>query len=203
MKLYTKPGACSLADHIALQWTGQPFDVQVVTQEYIKSPEYLAKNPAGQVPLLEDGDFLLTQNAAILGYIADSYPQALLAGDGSPRQHAEAMRWLAFCNADIHPQFGALFHSPAGLDDQAKAVLQDAAKTKLRQLYAVADAQLAGKEWLAGFRSFADPYLFVTTQWAALKGIQLDDLPNLQAFIQRMRADAGVQQAMKTEGLIR
>ena len=109
MKLYTKPGACSLADHIALQWTGQPFDVQVVTQEYIKSPEYLAKNPAGQVPLLEDGDFLLTQNAAILGYIADSYPQALLAGDGSPRQHAEAMRWLAFCNADIHPQFGALF----------------------------------------------------------------------------------------------
>ena len=81
MKLYTKPGACSTADHIALQWTGQPFDVQVMTAAEMKEPAYLAINPTGAVPAIVDGDFVLTQNAAIMGYIADTYPQAHLAGD--------------------------------------------------------------------------------------------------------------------------
>lgn len=202
MKLYTKPGACSLADHIALQWTGQPFDLQVVTQQDIKSPEYLAKNPEGKVPMVEDGSFILTQNAAIMGYIADSYPQTGLAGDGSPQQRAEATRWLSFCNADLHPQFGALFHAPAGLDEQAKATLQEEAKRNIRRMFETADRQLAGREWLAGFRSFADPYLFVITLWARKMKIELSDLANLQAFIQRMQADSGVVAAMKAEGLI-
>ena len=94
MKLYSKPGACSTADHIALQWTGQPFEVEVVTATQIKEPGFLALNPAGSVPVIVDGDFVLTQNAAIMGYIADSYPDAGLAGDNSPRQRAEATRWL-------------------------------------------------------------------------------------------------------------
>ena len=57
MKLYTKPGACSTADHIALQWTGQPFDVQVMTAAEMKEPAYLAINPTGAVPAIVDGDF--------------------------------------------------------------------------------------------------------------------------------------------------
>ena len=81
MKLYSKPGACSTADHIALQWTRQPFDVELMTRETLKSPAYLEINPAGAVPALVDGEFKLTQNAAILGYIADSYPAAGLGGE--------------------------------------------------------------------------------------------------------------------------
>ena len=55
MKLYSKPGACSTADHIALQWTGQPFEVEVVTQQQIKEPAFLAMNPAGAVPVIVYG----------------------------------------------------------------------------------------------------------------------------------------------------
>ena len=92
MKLYTKPGACSTADHIALHWTGGPFEVEVLDGKSLKGPEYLAINPAGAVPAVVDGDFVLTQNAAIMGYIADSFPDAGLMGDGSPRQRAQAAR---------------------------------------------------------------------------------------------------------------
>lgn len=203
MKLYTSPGACSTADHIALQWAGGKFEVQVVTREQRQLPEYRAINPAGQVPALQDGDFLLTQNAAILGYIADTWPEAQLAGDGSKQQRAEANRWLAFVNSDLHPAFKPLFGPARYTTDEAghEAVLAQARKN-VRALFEVADRQLDGRQWLAGFRSYADPYLFVVTQWAKKTGVDISGLDHLAAFDARMAADPGVQAAMKAEGLI-
>ena len=119
MKLYSSPGACSTADHIVLQWSGGPFEVEIVPREQRQSPGYLAINPAGAVPALRDGDFVLTQNAAILGYIADCRPEAKLAGDGSARQRAEANRWLAFVNSDLHPAFRPII-GPARLRFSSK-----------------------------------------------------------------------------------
>ena len=202
MKLYSKPGACSTADHIALQWTGQPFEVQVLTAAEMKAPAYLAVNPTGAVPAIVDGDFVLTQNAAIMGYIADSFPQAGLAGDGSPRQRAEAARWLAFVNSDLHPAFKPIFGPGNFIEDPAQHdAVKQAARKRVRTLLESAEQQLQGREWLAGFRSFADPYFYITLRWAGLVGVDVSDLPNLAAFRQRMEADSGVQAALKAEGL--
>ena len=203
MKLYTKPGACSTADHIALQWTGQPFEFQVLTAPEMKAPAYLAINPAGSVPVLVDGDFVLTQNAAIMGYIADAFPQARLAGDGSARQRAEAMRWLAYVNSDLHPAFKPLFSPGVFIADESQhETLRQTARERLRKLYAAADAQLATHDWLAGFRSVADPYFYVTLRWAAGTGVDLSGYTHIAAFKQRMEADPGVQAALKAEGLL-
>ncbi len=119
MKLYSKPGACSTADHIALQWTGQPFEVELLNKDTLKGPEFLKINPAGAVPALVDGDFVLLQNAAIMGYIADSFPQAGLGGDGSAKSRAEVNKWLAFANSDVHPAFHPIFGSTAYLEEAA------------------------------------------------------------------------------------
>ena len=203
MKLYTKPGACSTADHIALQWTGQPFEFQVLTAPEMKAPAYLAINPAGSVPVLVDGDFVLTQNAAIMGYISDAFPQAQLAGDGSARQRAEAMRWLAYVNSDLHPAFKPLFSPGVFIADESQhETLRQTARERLRKLYAAADAQLATRDWLAGFRSIADPYFYLTVRWAERAGVDLSGYARIAAFKQRMEADAGVQAALKAEGLI-
>ena len=203
MKLYTKPGACSLADHIALTWAGKPFDVQVFTAAEMKQPEYLKINPAGAVPVIVDGDFTLTQNAAILNYIADLNPDSQLGGDGSAKSRAEINRWLAFFNSDVHPTFHPLFGSTGFLGDAAAIEkTKEVARKKLRGLYERADQQLEGKDWLTGTRSIADPYLFVTLQWAKKLGLDLGDLQNLSAFDQRMAADPGVQNALRTEGLL-
>ena len=202
MKLYSKPGACSTADHIALQWTGQPFEVELLDRETLKGPDFLKINPAGSVPALVDGDFVLTQNAAIMGYIADNHPQAGLAGDGSPRQRAEAARWLSFVNSDVHPAFSPLFAPGKFLADEGqKDALATAARKRLRALFEQADAQLADKPWLAGFRSFADPYFYITLRWAAGAKVDLSGLDHLAAYKKRMDADAGVQAALKAEGL--
>ncbi|MBV6844375.1 glutathione binding-like protein [Xanthomonas euvesicatoria] len=203
MKLYTKPGACSLADHIVLRWSGLPFDLSVVDAATMKSPEYLRLNPAGSVPLLMVDDWALTQNAAILNYIADIAPLTGLSGDGTARSRAEINRWIAFVNADVHPTFKPIFGSTAYLQDPALiARSQDDARSKLRTLYERVDAHLQGRTWLASdSHTGADAYLFVTLLWAQKVAVNLDGLNALQAFVQRTLADADVQAALKAEGL--
>ena len=202
MKLYTSPGACSMADHIVLQWIGKPFEAQVVSRAQRKTPEYLKLNPGGAVPVLDDDGWILTQNAAILNYLADLHPETNLGGDRTPKGRAEVNRWLAFLNADVHPAFHPLFGSTSYLGKESAAKTQDAARKTLHGYFERADKQLQGKEWLTGTRSIADPYLFVVTQWAKKMNIDLSGLDNLKAFDQRMSADAGVQAAMKAEGLL-
>ena len=100
MKLYTTPGACSLADHIVLEWIGEPYEAVIVSKEERGLPAYLAINPNGAVPALDDGGWVLTQNAAILNYLADLYPASGLGGDGSPRSRAARIRE---CDASSPP----------------------------------------------------------------------------------------------------
>ena len=202
MKLYYSPGACSLSDHIVLEWIGQPYEAVRLSSKQRQSPEYLAINPAGAVPAFEDDGWVLTQNAAILNYLADRFPEAGLGGDGSLRGRAEVNKWLAMANADIHPAFHPLFGAPAYLQDPALVGLsKQAARNKLRVMFERVDRQLAGRDWIAGSRSIADPYLFVVTRWALAMDVDLTGLDHLHRFFDRMLADAGVQRALQQEGL--
>lgn len=201
MKLYYLPGACSLADHIVLEWIGQPYEAHRVARDELGST-YLSINPAGVVPALQEDDgWVLTENAAILNYLADKYPQAGLGGDGA-RGRAEVNRWLAYINSDLHPAFRPVFRPERFIEGEAaQETLRNNALVKLRRYYERLDAQLADREWLTGTRSFADPYLFVVLNWAKGKGVDLSGLDHLARFHQRMLQDAGVKAAMQQEGL--
>jgi len=110
-------------------------------------------------------------------------------------------RWLSFANSDVHPQFKVFFGSADFLDPTAKALVQDNARKQLRTLFERADKQLAGKAWIAGSRSIADPYLFVVLRWARAVKVDLTGLDNLHAFFERMHDDPGVTKALDEEGL--
>ncbi len=202
MKLYYSPGACSLADHIVLEWIGKPYEAVKVGREDRYKPEFLAINPAGAVPALEHDGWVLTQNAAILNYLADLHPEAKLGGDGSAKQRAEVNKWLAFANSDVHPAFHPIFGSTAYLED-ATAIdkTKDAARAKVRTLFERADTHLQGRDWLAADRSIADPYLYVTYRWARGTGVDLGGLNHLAAFASRIEADPSVQKVLQKEGL--
>jgi len=202
MKLYYSPGACSLADHIVLEWIGKPYEAGRVSREDRKTPAFLKINPAGAVPALEHDGWVLTQNSAILNYLADLNPEAGLLGDGSPRGRAEVAKWLAMVNSDIHPAFKPLFGATAWLEDEALiAKSKDVARDALRGLFARVDAQLAGRDWIAGTRSIADPYFYVVLRWARASGVDLSGFGNLERYFNAMQADAGVRRALEQEGL--
>jgi glutathione S-transferase len=202
MKLYYLPGACSMADHIVLEWIDKPYETQQMAREALRSPDYLKVNPSGQVPalVLEDGS-VLTQNVAILNYLMDRFPEAKLDGSGTPRERAEVNRWLCFLNADVHGAFKPLFGPQRFIADESQhAALQNSARQQLRTHFERLNAQLADREWLTGHRSVADAYLFVVLRWAKGKQVDLGGLDHLGAFGARMHADPGVKAAMQAEG---
>lgn len=203
MKLYTMAGACSLAPHIALEWSGLPYQAELVSHADIKTDSYLKINPAGSVPALalaDDG--VIVQNIAILQFIAESSPDANLMGK-SMRERAETTRWLAHINSDVHKSFLPIFSSGQFADsDAGKELAAGKAREKLHTLFAGIDKHLQGREWLANDRkSIADPYLFVVLRWARGKGVDLSGMENLEIFSKRMGDDDGVKAAMKAEGL--
>ena len=196
------PGACSLADHIVLEWIGQPYTTHRVAREELGSADYLKINPSGVVPALEEPDgWVLTENAAILNYLADKFPLAGLGGEGA-RGRAEVNRWLAYINSDLHPMYRPVFRPERFIDgEEAQDALRCRAIERLRGYYQRLDAQLEGRDWLTGTRSFADPYLYVVLRWAMGRGVDLSELHNLARFHQRMQDDAGVKSALQQEGL--
>ena len=109
-------------------------------------------------------------------------------------------RWLAFVNSDVHPSFKPFFGAADYLGDPGLVEkAQDEARKKLRTLFERADQQLAGKAYIAGERSIADPYLFVMLRWARGVKLDLSGLPHLQSYFDRMREDPGVQRVLDAE----
>lgn len=202
MKLYYMPGACSLATHIVLEWIGVPYETHRLSHADLKKPDYLKVNPMGAVPSLALDGWVLTQNTAILNYLADSYPAAKLGGDGTPAGRAEVNRWLGFVCSDMHPAFKPLFGATAYLEDAAAVEKTKVyARETIQRMFRTANSQLQGHDWIAGTRSITDPYLYVMARWARVQKIDISDCPAVERFFEKMQADAGVARALAAEGL--
>lgn len=201
MKLYYLQGACPLVTQIVMEWMGLPYELQEVQRDELKQPEFLKLNPVGSVPVLVDGDLVLTQSAAIVEYLNELHPDAGLHGSNAV-ERAQVRRWFAFANADLHRTFTMIFGAQGYSDDpDIQKLLIQKSTERVQFLFGIADKQLEGKDWLTGKRSIADPYFYVIGLWARLKEVDLSNLENLQRFMKRMDADPGVVNALKKQGL--
>lgn len=207
MKLYGLVGACSFVPHVALEWvklhSNQDYEFQAVSREFIKSPEFLALNPRGAVPLLVDGDLALSQNQAILHYLDELYPEVKLFGSKTARDKAKAARWLAFFNSDVHKAFTPLFRLPsyaADNEELTKMIRQQAAEQVL-ELLTVANDHLENHIFFGETISVADVYLYIMLNWCRRLGLDFSHLSQLSAFMQRVEADKGVDNVRSQEGL--
>lgn len=207
MKLYGLIGACSFVPHVALEWvkahSHENYEFEAVSREFIKSSEFLALNPRGAVPLLVDGDLVLSQNQAILHYLDERFPEAKLFGSKTMRDKAKASRWLAFFNSDVHKSFVPLFRLPSyaeGNEALTKTIRQQAAEQVLEQL-AVANEHLESHIFFGEAISVADVYLYIMLNWCRLLGLDFSHLTQLSPFMQRVEADSGVNAVRLAEGL--
>ncbi|MCP1661229.1 glutathione S-transferase family protein [Neisseria perflava] len=203
LKLYYMQGACPLVPHTALFWTKADFEAVKVTHDELKTPEFLALNPVGSVPVLQEGDWTLTQNVAILDYLNDRYPEANIYGSGDIRARAKARQWLAFANADVYGVFGTIFAPNQFIDGEGEtSQVRARAELKAVRLLTLVDEALNGQDYLTGELTIADVYFYVILRWAKAVHLDLGGLGNLEGFYLRVESNAGVQSALKQQGLL-
>ncbi|UYW74763.1 glutathione transferase GstA [Pseudocitrobacter faecalis] len=200
MKLFYKPGACSLASHISLRESGLDFTlVGVDLQKKVTETgeDFLQTNPKGQVPTLQlDDNTVLTEGVAIMQYIADSVADRQLLAPVSSISRYKTLEWLNFIATELHKGFTPLFRpdTPEDYKPTARALLD--------KKMAYIDSELADCEWISGSRfTIADAYLFTVLRWAFAVKLEMDGYKNIAAYMGRVAARPAVAAAMAAEGL--
>ncbi len=201
MELYFAPLACSMSARIALNEAGATVRlVEVDTHAgriLATGSNYRVVNPLGYVPALRlDDGTVLTENSAILQYIADQYPQAQLAPPPSDRVgRAKLRQWLSFISAELHK---GLFTPLLGEKTPPEVKAWTLAKYAPRLAYL--DETLKEREFLLDRFSVADSYLATILNWTrATRQIDLTVYPNVKAYLERMRQRPSVAAALATE----
>jgi glutathione S-transferase len=204
LALYFAPGACSRVPMITLEEIGQPFDTHLVAfmKGAHRSPDYLALNPAGKVPtLLVDGQ-PLTQNVAILSFLARSFPDAgLLPFTGDPLGDARLVGRLSFFSADLHPIVTRI-RLPQFFCDVADGLqrVREMAGAAMNTQLAPLEARLSSQPWLLGAEwSILDAYLYWV--WFRITGAGFPEagFPNIAAHAKRMAERPAVKRALAHE----
>lgn len=193
MKIFFSPGACSLASHIALHESGAAFDsesVDLKTKTTASGGDFEAINVKGYVPAITlDGGELLTENIAILDYLAGEFPQLGLEG---PMGRTRLVEALAFISTEIHKSYKPFWR---GGSDEDKA----AASAYITKRMAFLADRIGGDFLLGDSPSVADFYLFVTMLWAEKFGVTLP--PKLGVLHERLKSRPGIIATMRAEGL--
>jgi glutathione S-transferase len=198
MKLYFRPGACSLSPHIALREADLPFALEYVdqaTRRLRDGRDYTRINPKGQVPCFElaSGE-TITEGPAIVQYIADQVPEKKLAPAPGTLARVRLQEWLNFITSELHKSFSPLFAS-----DTPEACRAIASK-RVTDRFVLADAALVQTPYLLGEDfTVADGYLFVVAGWSRYVGIDLGRFEHLGRFLQRVGARPAVEQALAAE----
>jgi len=203
LQLYFSPMACSLASRIALMEAGieARYHLTNIWKKRVidDDSDFFAVSPKGAVPVLvlENGE-RLTENAAVLQYIADLRPELGLA---PPAGHADRYRlqeWLSFVGCEIHKAF--LFPTFWYKDEAAKA----SARERIDGSVQIAADHLAKREFLVGDRfTVADGYLAWSLLLLGRGGVEIARWPSLLGYLERIRSRPHVKVAVDHEMQLR
>ena len=201
--LFIFPGACSFAAHVVIHELQLPISVEPVTLGDPNAP-YRQINPTGRVPaLLLDDQTLLTENTAILPYLADLKPGTPLFAPAGSVEGAQIQGWLGYVATEVHVGAFRPINRPErySADEAAFPGIRQRALEQLANALKPIEARLAQSDYLVGNRlTLADIYLGVFLGWSARVGV-LGDFPALQAALGRFRARESVVQTASAEGL--
>ena len=183
LSLYFAPGTSSMAPHIALHEIGVPFESCPLSfaKGEQQQPSYLAMNAEGKVPTLMIDGRPLTEVAAILYYLADSFPEAGLMPRKDAEAKAQVISWMSFIASTLHPaRFRGAEHALF--------------------VYGIAEKRLGDAEWAVGEYSIADIHLF-RLYWRLRNALDfpIGIFPRLAAHHDRMMARPAVQKTIAIE----
>jgi glutathione S-transferase len=202
LTLHYAPGACSMASHIALEEVGVPYEAKPVdfSKTEQRSEAYLRVNPRGKVPALSTDSGVLTENTAILTWIAKSFPEAkLLPAD--PLGEARCISMMAWFSNSVHPSFTHIvrperFTEAEDGKDGVKAAGRRTFWANLQEI----DSLVGEGPWMQGAQfTTCDPYALVFYGWGKRIELPMADLKSYTAFKDRMLQRPAVRKILERE----
>ncbi|HRH90247.1 MAG TPA: glutathione S-transferase family protein [Rubrivivax sp.] len=210
LTLHYYPGNASLAPHVLLREIGVPFELALVdrTRNAHKSAAYLKLNPNGLIPVLQDGDLVMYETAAICLHLADTHAAARLAPPLGSAERARFYQWLMWLTNTLQATLIHYFYPQqlAGDGDATTASqVQAQAERRIGTMLQQLDDQLAahGGPWLLGADySAVDPYAWMLGRWTRGFGTRpAREYPHLGPYLQRMLERPALQRVLADEGL--
>ncbi len=175
-----------MAVHIALHEVGADFEGRTIsfTDRDRDPPEFRGLNPEGKVPTLVIDGRPLTEVAAILFFLARSYPEASLFPSDDIEAGAQVISWMSFIASTLHPA------RRQGIE-HAQAV------------YRLADQRLGNRDWACGTYTIADIHLFrLFWRFQGLLGVDATAFPNLSRHYDRMLERPAVRKTLEAEAAL-
>lgn len=202
MKLFYAPGACSRIPLNALEELRLPFDEHplALLRGEQKSPDYLAINPKGKVPALQVGERTITENPAILFYLATQFPEGeLLPNLDDPVGRSQALADLVWCGSALHPLVRQIYLPQLFTSADTDSVRNFAIQAFKPVAGSIA-SRLATQPWWYGEQwSIMDVYIAWIMGIAQLGGVFDAGSPPIAHHIERVRARPSFARALARE----
>ena len=203
LKLYYSPGSCALASHIALEEAGAAYVAERVDfkNNQQTSPQYLAINPKGRVPVLVTDRGILTETPAILAFIAASFPQARLAPSDDPFAFAQAQAFNSYLCSTVHVAHAHKGRGYRWANDEASfADMKRKVPQTMGASFALIERDMLRGPWVMGENyTVCDPYLFTISGWLEGDGVDLSRLPRVMEHRKRMSERSAVRKVLADE----
>ena len=203
LKLFHAWGSCSLAPYLALEEAGADYEVAVMSTREgdQRRPEYLAINPKGRVPALATDRGILTENPAILTWVAQTYPQAGLAPLDDPWALGQAQAFNSYLCSTVHVAHAHRHRGYRWADTQAAF---DDMRRKVPETVAacfqlIEDEMLKGPYVLGEVYSICDAYLFTVADWLEGDGVDPRPFAKVYEHRERVRARPSVRKVLAQE----
>lgn len=203
IKLYYAVNTCALASHIALAEAGAEYSTVRIdfAANQQRSPEYLSINPKGRVPAMVTDRGILTETPAMLAFIAQSYPEALLAPLDDPFAFAQVQAFNSYLCSTVHVAHAHRMRGSRWADDPAAITeMQRKVPQSVGACFDLIEGGMLKGPWVMGEAyTICDPYLFTLAGWLEGDGVDLTRLPRVTAHRSRMSERAAVQRAITEE----
>ena len=203
LKLYYTANTCALASHIALNDTGAEYSTVRISfaNKEQRTPEYLVINPKGRVPALVTDKGVLSETPAILAFIAQSFPKAVLAPLDDPFRFAQVQAFNNCLCATLHVAHSHRMRGDRWADDPVSfADMQRKVPESVGACYQlIEDSMLAGPWVMGETYTICDPYLFTIAQWMEADGVDPSRFPKVSDHRRRMSERPQVRAAIAAE----
>lgn len=204
LTLYYAKGTSALAAHILLEEAGADYTaIEIALSEGAhKQDSFLAINPKARVPALATPEGVISENPAILTYVAATHPDAKLL-PATPFARAQADALNAYLCATMHVAYAHKFRGARWADDPAViAAMQDKVAQNLSDCAALVEQHFLKGPWALGAEfSLCDAYLALVPRWLAGAGVDIGTFPKLAAHYAALRARPAVQRVMALHGI--